>query len=213
MVFQPFNYIANRLAYFLSCLRICNPLRQIRISLGNFLSGLGRYRRYRSLTEEQKWWDESARIRAFFASSDARHGRVGGISAHGCLSPVPLITSYVPRLLPAYRDRSSRRVDDAASERELTPSVYQKWHRLVYPHEVRLSGLAQAVTDDADDCRIRPRAERPQRRSVTSVRVTARRSHASLVSSLTRQRHQMASPRRPYTMTFGRAGSNAKAQT
>jgi len=135
MVFQPFNYIADRLAYFLSCLRLYNPLRQFRVSLGNFLSGLGRYRHYRSLADEQKWWDESARIRAFFASSDARHGRVGGISAHGCLSTVPLITSYVPRLLPAYRDHSSRRVDDAASERELTPSVYQKWHRLVYPHE------------------------------------------------------------------------------
>jgi hypothetical protein len=125
----------------LSCLRLRNPLWRIRTSLRDFLSGLGRYRHYRSLAEEQKWWDESARTRAFFASSDARHGRVGGISAHGCLSPVPLITSYVPRLLPAYRDHSGRRVDDAASERELTPSVYQKWHRLVYPHEVRPSTL------------------------------------------------------------------------
>jgi len=137
MVFQPFNYIANRLAYFLSYLYPRNPLWRIRISLGNFLSGLGRYRRYQSLTEEQKWWDESTRTRAFFASSDARYGRVSGsgISAHGCLSPIPLITSYVPRLLPAYRDHSRRRVDDATCERELTPSIYQKWHRLVYPHE------------------------------------------------------------------------------
>lgn len=149
MVFQPFTYIANQLSYFLSCLRLRNPLRQIRISLEDFLSGLGRYRHYRSLAEEQKWWDESARTRAFFASSDARYGRVGGISApHGCLSPVPLITSYVPRLLPIYRDRPGRRVDEAAGERELTPSVYQKWHRLVYPHEVCPSSLAQPVTDD-----------------------------------------------------------------
>ncbi|KAH8999485.1 hypothetical protein EDB92DRAFT_1834424 [Lactarius akahatsu] len=138
MVFQPFKAIANRLAHFLSCLRLPNPLGRIRIKLWDFLpAGLGRYRHYRSLAEEQKWWDESARTRAaFFASSDARHGRVRGVSAHGCLSPVPLITSYVPRLLPAYRDHPGRRVDDAASERELTPSVYHKWHRLVYPHEI-----------------------------------------------------------------------------
>jgi hypothetical protein len=141
MVFQPFNYIANRLACLLSCLRLRNPLWRLVTSLRVFLSGLGRYRHYRSLAEEQKWWDESARTRAFFARSDARHGRVGGISTHGCLSPVPLITSYVPRLLPAYRNHSGRRVDDAASERELTPAVYQKWHRLVYPHEVRPSTL------------------------------------------------------------------------
>ncbi|KAH9049573.1 hypothetical protein EDB87DRAFT_1648233 [Lactarius vividus] len=141
MVFQPFKAIANRLAHFLSCLRLPNPLGRIRIKLWDFLPArlVGRYRHYRSLAEEQKWWDESARTRtAFFAASDARHhGRVRGASAHGCLSPVPLITSYVPRLLPAYRDHSGRRVDDdAARERELTPSVYHKWHRLVYPHEV-----------------------------------------------------------------------------
>ena len=130
MVFQPFNYIANRLAYFLSCFRLRNPLWRLRISLGDFLSRPGRYRHYRSLAEEQKWWDESARTRAYFARSDARHERVGGASASGCLSPVP-------RLLPAYRDHPrARRVDDAASERELTPAVYQKWHGLVYPHEV-----------------------------------------------------------------------------
>lgn len=131
MVFQPFKDIASRLAYFLSCLRLRNPLG--RISLWDFLPGLGRYRHYRSSVEEQKWWDESARTRVFFARSDARVG--SGISAHGCLSSVPLITSYVPRLLPAYRDHSGGRVDDAASERELTPSVYHKWHRLVYPRE------------------------------------------------------------------------------
>ena len=148
MVFRPFKDIASRLANLLSCLRLPNPLGRIRISLWDFLHGLGRYRHYRSLAEEQKWWDESARTRAFFASSDARHGRVGGIDPHGCLSPVPLITSYVPRLLPAYRDHSRRRVDDAASERELTPSVYHKWHRLVYPHEVRPSCLYSQPSHD-----------------------------------------------------------------
>lgn len=152
MVFQPFKYIANRLAYLLSCFRLRNPLWRLRISLGDLLSRLGRYRHYRSLAEEQKWWDESARTRAFFARSDARHGRVGGVSASGCLSSVPLITSYVPRLLPAYRDHPGRRVDDAAaSERELTPAVYQKWHGLVYPDEVwALIQFSQAVTDDVD---------------------------------------------------------------
>ncbi|KAI9448399.1 hypothetical protein H4582DRAFT_1900503 [Lactarius indigo] len=135
MVFQPFKVIANRLAHFLSCLRLPNPLGRIRISLWNFL--------------QQDWgaigitspWPKSKNggtsqhehERLSLRAPMPATGRVGG--AHGCISPVPLITYYVPRLLPAYRDHSSRRVDDAASERELTPSVYQKWHRLVYPHE------------------------------------------------------------------------------
>lgn len=150
MAFQPFKDIANWLAYFLSCLRLPHPFGRVRVSLWGFLKGLGRYRRYRSLVEEQKWWKESARTRAFFARTDARHGR----DAHGCLSPVPLITSYVPRLLPAYRDYSRRRVDDAASERELNPSVYHKWHRLVYPHKVPvfLFLFSQAMTEDMDFC-------------------------------------------------------------
>jgi hypothetical protein len=129
MVFQPFKEIANRLALFLSHLSLPNPLR-LRRSLWKFLPGLGRYQHYQSLAEEQRWWDESVRVRAFFARSDARHG----VTAPPGLTPVPLIMSYVPRLLPAYRDH--RRLDDAANECELTPSVYRKWHRLVYPHKV-----------------------------------------------------------------------------
>jgi hypothetical protein len=132
MFIRPFKETANRLAYFWSCLRLPNPLR---LSLWAFIPGRGRYNHYRSLTEEQRWWDESARIRAFFAPLDARHGEVKA-STPECLSPIPLITSYVPRLLPQYRDHS--RLDDAANDYELMPSTYRKWHRLVFPHEVRL---------------------------------------------------------------------------
>ena len=131
MLIRPFKEIANRLAYFWSCLALPSPLR---LSLWDFLPGHGRYRHYRSLAEEQRWWDESARIRAFFERSDARHGKAK-VSTPGCLSPIPLIMSYVPRLLPQYRDHC--RLDDAASECELTPSVYRKWHRLVFPDKVR----------------------------------------------------------------------------
>lgn len=140
MVIRPFKELASRLAYIWSRLslnlNVQNPLRLE--SLWDFLPGLvisgGRrhHKHYRSLAEEQRWWDESARIRAsFFAPSDARHGHGGGGEGGG----LPLVMSYVPRLLPRYRDR--RYLDDAARECELTPSVYRKWHRLVFPDKVR----------------------------------------------------------------------------
>ena len=143
MLIRPFKEIANRLAHFWSYLSLslsANLPSPLRLSLWDFLPGRGRgcYRHYRSLADEQKWWDESARIRAFFASSDARYDdgrRAKKVSAPGYLSPIPLIMSYVPRLLPQYRDHS--RLDDAATEYELTTSVYRKWHRLVFPGEVR----------------------------------------------------------------------------
>jgi hypothetical protein len=145
MLIRPFKEIANRLAHFWSYLSInlslsVNLPSPLRLSLWDFFPGRGRgcYRHYRSLVEEQKWWDESARIRAFFARSDARYdgGRAKKIPAPENLSPIPLIMSYVPRLLPQYRDHCQR-LDDAATECELTPSVYRKWHRLVFPNEVR----------------------------------------------------------------------------
>ena len=129
---QPFREIATRLAHIWSCLRLPNPLR---LYLWDILPGRGRYMHYRCLAEEQRWWDESARIRAFFAPLDARLGKVKG-SAPACLSPIPLIMSYVPRLLPQYRDHS--RLDDAANDYELTPSTYRKWYRFVFPNKVRL---------------------------------------------------------------------------
>ena len=132
MFIRPFKEIATRLAHFWSCLRLPNPLR---LCLWDILPGRGRYRHYRCPAEEQRWWDESARIRAFFAPLDARLGRVKG-SAPEYLSPIPLIMSYVPRLLPQYRDHS--RPDDAANDYELTPSTYRKWYRLVFPNKVRL---------------------------------------------------------------------------
>jgi hypothetical protein len=142
MLIRPFKEIANRLAHFWSYLSVNLP-SPLRLSLWDFLPGRGRgcYRHYRSLAEEQKWWDESARIRAFFAPSDVRYdgGRTKrASSAPEYLIPIPLIMSYVPRLLPRYRDHCQRS-DDAAIECELTPSVYRKWHRLVFPNKVRLA--------------------------------------------------------------------------
>ncbi|KAI0303022.1 hypothetical protein BC826DRAFT_325202 [Russula brevipes] len=132
MIIRPFKEIASRLAHFF-WERLCLP-NLLRLSLWDrLLPGRGRYRRYRSRIEEQRWWDESARARAFFARSDARHGKPKLSSPPECLSPIPLVMSYVPRLLPQYRDR--RRTDDAANEYELTPSIYRKWHRLVFPHK------------------------------------------------------------------------------
>jgi hypothetical protein len=138
MIVRPFKEIASRLAHFF-WERLCIP-NPLRLSLWDrLLPGRGRYRRYRSRIEEQRWWDESARARAFFARSDARHGKLKLSSPPECLSPIPLVMSYVPRLLPPYRDRC--RMDDAANEYELTPSIYRKWHRLVFPHKVRYALL------------------------------------------------------------------------
>jgi hypothetical protein len=119
MLIRPFKEIANRLAHFWSYLSIrglsvFNLPSPLRLTLWDFLPGRGRgcYRRYRSLADEQKWWDESARIRAFFAPSDARYDdgrRAKKVSASECLSPIPLIMSYVPRPLPQYRDQGNPR--------------------------------------------------------------------------------------------------------
>lgn len=156
MIIRPFKKIINQLAhFFLSCIRRRNPLR---LSLWALLPGRGCcYRHYRSLTEEQRWWDESARIRAFFARSDARRhstsGEAKGPADPECPSPIPLIMSYVPRLLPQYRDHHLR-PDDAANDYELMPSTYRKWHRLVFPHEVRpanprgRSSVKRAITTE-----------------------------------------------------------------
>jgi len=143
MLIRPFKEIANRLAHIWSYLSInisANLPSPLRLRpFWDFLPGRGRgcYRRYRSLAEEQKWWDESARIRTFLAPSDARYdGKAKKDSTPERINgPIPLIMSYVPRLLPQYRNHC--RLDDAATEYELTLSVYRKWHRLVFPNKVR----------------------------------------------------------------------------
>ena len=133
IIIRPFKEIANQFAYFWSCIRLRNPLR---LTLWALLpGGRGCHRYYRSPTEEQRWWDESARVRrTFFAPSDARATK-GSSHRPECPNPIPLIMSYVPRLLPQYRDHIPP--DDAANDYELMPSTYRKWHRLVFPHEVR----------------------------------------------------------------------------
>jgi len=150
ILIRPFKEIANRLAYIWSRICLPNPLR---LSLWDILPGRGRYSHYQSRIEEQRWWDESTRTRGFFASSDARHGK-GKVSSPECLSPIPLVMSYVPRLLPQYRDRDHCRLDDAANECELTLSTYRKWHRLVFPHEVRTTTRLQVVMCPDRLCRV-----------------------------------------------------------
>jgi hypothetical protein len=217
MLIRPFKEIANRLAHFWSYLSVNLP-SPLRLSLWDFLPGHGRgcYRHYRSLAEEQKWWDESARIRAFFASSDARYDgrRAKKVSPPEHLSPIPLIMSYVPRLLPRYRDHS--RLDDAATECELTTSVYRKWHRLVFPDEVRPATdfEEKAGLMDVDNrCRLyRPKAKRGGLLD-TSARVIVARSRELRASFLTRLWHREGSHRHRHTETSGRAGSNTRALT
>ena len=215
MLIRPFKEIANRLAHFWSYLSInlsVNLPSHLRLSLWDFLPlpGRGRvgcYRHYRSLAEEQKWWDESARIRTFFAPSDARYDGKAKLSTPKCIGPIPLIMSYVPRLLPQYRDHC--RLDDAATECELTLSVYRKWHRLVFPNKVRPASRPEesARLMGLDNrCRLYRPEVTQQGLSDTSARVIGERSRELHASSLTRRWRKEGSHRHRHTEIFGPAG-------
>ncbi|KAI0059361.1 hypothetical protein BV25DRAFT_1809277 [Artomyces pyxidatus] len=94
------------------------------------LPGRSLVRHYASLAEEQDYWDSAARWKRYLAASDDRLGGLNPpLGRH--LTNIPLIMSYVPRLLPTYRE--SVIADDEESEYELAPVVYLKWHKMVYP--------------------------------------------------------------------------------
>ena len=213
-----FKVIANRLAHFwsylslnLNLLPLSNPLK---LSLWDFLPGRGGrcYRRYQSLAKEQRWWDESARIRAFFAPSDARYDGKSKIFSPEFHSPIPLIMSYVPRLLPQYRDHCH--LDDSATQCELPPSVYRKWHRLVFPNKVRPATRTVPCRSPglkSHRCRLYPPEMRRRRSSDILARVIAGRSRELHVLSPTRQWRKRNSHHHRHIETSGQAGSNTRA--
>ncbi|KAA1479066.1 hypothetical protein DENSPDRAFT_886400 [Dentipellis sp. KUC8613] len=85
---------------------------------------------YETPEDEQRYWDTAARWSRCLAPSDAR---LGGRAppAGRYLSNIPLVTAYVPRLLPLYREPVH--IDEEAMEYDLPPDVYRKWHKMVYP--------------------------------------------------------------------------------
>ncbi|KAI0314505.1 hypothetical protein OF83DRAFT_1174677 [Amylostereum chailletii] len=113
------------LAAFAALARCLRPLCTL-------LPGLSPYRRYRTPAAEQAYWDTAARWRRALSASDAR-----SFDPPPCLTPVPLVASYVPRLLPRYRDAVAD--DEESAEYALAPATFRKWHKMVHPDAVRLS--------------------------------------------------------------------------
>lgn len=112
--------------------RLPSPPRWAQL-LWHMLPGRSLVRHYASLAEEQDYWDSAARWRQYLAASD---DRLGGLNPplRRHLTSIPLVMSYVPRLLPTYRE--SVIADDEEKEYELAPVVYLKWHKMVYPGKV-----------------------------------------------------------------------------
>lgn len=70
--------------------------------------------------EEKRYW-----------ATSARYLRILGASNANTTPPhVPLVTYYVPKLLPAYR--SARHMDTEAAEYHLPARAFCKWHRMVF---------------------------------------------------------------------------------
>lgn len=88
---------------------------------------------YLTLKEEKQYWLESDLYRRQLRFSDARFGR----SKIQSESPLPLVTYYTPRLLPAYRSLTSADMD--ASPYHLSAKNFCKWHRMVAPGSVSLT--------------------------------------------------------------------------
>ncbi|ETW84666.1 hypothetical protein HETIRDRAFT_425924 [Heterobasidion irregulare TC 32-1] len=82
--------------------------------------------KYASPADEQKYWAAAARGQRALAPSDARARDA---------PQIPLVLSYVPRLLPPYRTRTRTRAhtDAERAEYALPPAAFRKWHRMVFP--------------------------------------------------------------------------------
>ncbi|KAF8173883.1 hypothetical protein K438DRAFT_1940137 [Mycena galopus ATCC 62051] len=85
-----------------------------------------KYSTYGSALQEDQYWAAAELYGRRLRSSDARFGRLGrGKIENG----IPVVTSYMPALLPWYRQR----------RRNKTPEYYLslravcKWHRMVFP--------------------------------------------------------------------------------
>ncbi|KAJ3557195.1 hypothetical protein NM688_g1604 [Phlebia brevispora] len=95
------------------------------------LLGVGqhRYLHYRDSVEEAQYWQAAEQSEKILRSSNARTIPEG----------VPLVRYYAPKLLPAYRTPVPK--DPEAEEYHLSPKVFCKWHRMVYPGQVSLAAV------------------------------------------------------------------------
>ncbi|KAL1938652.1 hypothetical protein VTO73DRAFT_11467 [Trametes versicolor] len=79
-----------------------------------------RYTTYSTPEQEDAYWRSAERTRRVFGASDANATPLG----------VPLVRYYVPRLPPAYRE--TKVLDAEATEYQLSPRAFCKWHRMVF---------------------------------------------------------------------------------
>lgn len=79
---------------------------------------------------ERKYWKSAAKDRMTLLRSDARFVGTSGRRA-GTMPPV--ILSYTPAL-PPEKPKKRKRYDDYF----ITPKIYCKWHRMVFPGTVSL---------------------------------------------------------------------------
>ena len=133
------HHLQSRYTYALSRLPIPNfrfrppsipipPLPRWLLSLAPRPHPRPLHAKYASPSDEQKYWAAAARGQRALAPSDAR--------AHDA-PQIPLVLSYVPRLLPPYRTRARTHAHAEYAEYALPPAAFRKWHRMVFPGKVR----------------------------------------------------------------------------
>ncbi|GJE83933.1 hypothetical protein PsYK624_000060 [Phanerochaete sordida] len=88
------------------------------------------YRRYASKDAEQEYWRAVEKAKQRLQASNA-HAPVEG-----------LLVYYVPKLLPEYRD--AKQEDPEAKEEYISPRTFCKWHRMVFPGQVRHTSPPQS---------------------------------------------------------------------
>ncbi|KAJ6473157.1 hypothetical protein C8R45DRAFT_1012429 [Mycena sanguinolenta] len=94
-----------------------------------------KYSTYRSALEEDQYWAAAELYGRRLRSSDARLRGRGASEVR-----IPVVTSYVPALLPWYRQRRRKKSPDYY----LSLRTLCKWHRMVFPGPWH-PNIAQAV--------------------------------------------------------------------
>ncbi|KAJ7174604.1 hypothetical protein C8R46DRAFT_1081385 [Mycena filopes] len=102
------------------------PARRLRRLLRVLCPASRRYRTYSTALEEDRYWKSATMYRRRLQRSDARFQGSG--TAESPRIPV-LLTSYMPALLPRYRENRRRAVDNYY----LPLRALCKWHRMVFP--------------------------------------------------------------------------------
>lgn len=90
----------------------------------NSLLPAPKYDTYRSALQEEQYWAAAELYGRRLRSSDARFG--GARAANE--DRIPVVTSYVPALLPWYRQRRRKK----SREYYLSLRALCKWHRMVF---------------------------------------------------------------------------------